>query len=278
MLLPSFRALRALVVLSHTGSAVAAAERLGVTASAISHLMAELERQLGAPLFADRRRGRLNAVGERLAQGCEPGFRTIDEAVAEIGRAHASIRISTLSSFAMLWLIPRLHRLREKLPRVDILISTDTRVVDLATEPFDCVIRWVPEQRHWRSLAHTMLFREELIKVASPRLAVAPVPRLIARSRPEDDQAFGEDAPAAGVTVFETRGQMIEAAIAGLGVAIIDRHLVQDALAAGHLVQLGTERVERPGGYVFAARPDALLDRNLRILRDWLLAEVALTS
>jgi len=276
MFSPSLRALRALVVLSHTGSAVAAAERLGVTASAVSHLMAELERQVGAPLFADRRRGRLNAAGERLVLGCEAGFRAIDQAVAEIGRAHASIRISTLSSFAMLWLIPRLPRLREKLPKVDILISTDTRAVDLATEPFDCVIRWVPERRSWRSLSHTMLFREELIKVASPRLTAEPAPRLIARSRPEDSESFGEDAPAAGVTVFETRGQMIEAAIAGLGVAIIDRHLVQGSLAAGHLVQVGSKRVERPGGYVFAAREEALMDRNLRVLRDWLLEEVRL--
>ena len=275
MLSPSLRALRVLVELTRSGSAQVAAERLGVTASAISHLMAELERQVGTPIFADRRRGRLNAAGERLVHGCETGFRAIDQAVAELGRADANIRISTLSSFAVLWLIPRLHRLRVLLPKVDILISTDVRAVDLATEPFDCVIRWVGENPVWRSLSHTLLFREQLIKVASPRLQSGAPTKLVARSRP-DWESFCEDEDEKGVMVFETRGQMIEAAIAGLGVAVIDRHLVQRSISAGHLVQVGRKTVERPEGYEFAARPEALLDRNLRVLRDWLLEEVRL--
>lgn len=278
--LPSLRALKALVEVARSGSAVGAANRLGISASAVSHSLAELEAQLGAPLFSDRRRSMLNDKGKRLAQRLEPAFQSIEMAVEDFRAGHAAIRLSTLSSFAMLWLIPRLARLRQRLPEVDILISTDTRMVDLATEPYDCVIRWAGPRTDWRGLEHHLLFKEQLIRVASPRLAgQSPLPRLTARSRPGDWQLFEPgDSPQAAATMFETRSQMIEAAIAGLGAAVIDRHLVNGSLTAGHLVQLGPECLDCPEGYVFAARPSALDSINLRKFRSWLLEESSSTA
>lgn len=270
----SLRALKALVETARAGSAAAAAHRMGISASAISHSLSELEAQLGAPLFADRRRAQLNEKGQQLVRQLEPAFQNIDLAVDAFRTAHSAIRLSTLSSFAMLWLIPRLPRLRQRLPAVDILISTDTRLVDLATEPYDCVIRWVGERADWRGLEHHLLFHEQLIQVASPRLSGPALPRLMAKSRPGDAALFSQSpASASGGTMFDTRGQMIEAAIAGLGIAIIDRHLVSRALAAGHLVQIGDQTLDRPEGYAFAARPTAMEDHNLRLFRTWLLEE-----
>jgi len=273
---PSLRALKALMEVARSGSAVAAANRLGVSASAISHSLSELEGQLGGPLFIDRRRGQLNEKGQQLVQRLEPAFQSIDMAVADFRSTQTAIRLSTLSSFAQLWLIPRLPRLRQRLPAVDILISTDTRQIDLTTEPYDCVIRWSGPRADWRGLDHHLLFHERLIQVASPHLlrTPGPYPRLTAHSRPDDWRLFtGEAQSAAAVTMLETRGQMIEAAIAGLGVAIIDRHLVSGALAAGHLVRLGEQCLDRPEGYVFAARPAAMESLTLRKFRSWLLEE-----
>jgi|GEM_PF-2664806 len=269
------RYLQILLELSRAGTAAAAARRLGVTASAVSHAVAELEKQLGGPLFADRRRSLLNDKGRALVERLAPAFQSIEMAVSDFRAAHASIRLSTLSSFATMWLIPRLPRLRRQLPEVDILISTDTRPVDLTSEPYDCVIRWAGPQADWRGLQHHLLFKERLIRVASPRVSrQSPLPRLSARSRPGDWALFDKDEASGAATMFETRAQMIEAAVAGLGAAVIDRHLVAAALSAGHLVQLGPETVERPEGYVFAARPAALESLSLRKFRNWLLEEI----
>jgi LysR family glycine cleavage system transcriptional activator len=277
---PSLRSLRALAEVSRTGSAAAAASHLGITASAVSHLLADLERQLGGSIFVHRRGAELNETGKKLAHSLDAAFASIDQAVADARRPSSAIRLSTLSSFALLWLIPRLERLRRILPAVDILISTDTRVVDLAHEPFDCAIRWLPSSRELPGLESTILFHEQLIQVASPRLtgAEGSLPRLLARSRPDDWAFFDETPRIKGATMFETRGQMIEAAIAGLGVAVIDRHLVTGALAAGHLRRIGDCQIERPEAYAFVARRAALESPPIRVLRKWLVEEAKLAE
>ncbi len=284
---PSLKALRVFLEVVRAGGYGAAAARIGVTPSAVSHLVAALDAEFGGQLFEDRRRARLSERGARLAARLEPAFSAIDHAVAETRAPRAAIRLSTLSTFAVLWLVPRLGALRARLPDVDILISTDTRPVDLVAEPFDCAIRWAARPPEAPGLLALPLFRETLVVVANPRLLaggigdVAALPRLAARSRPGDWDlilaARGEAgrAPAGGVTVFETRGQMLEAAVAGLGAAVIDLTLVGASLAAGHLALAAPERVERPEAYHFLCRREALGERPLRILHDWLKGEAS---
>lgn len=281
---PSLKSLRVLLEVQRAGGYAAAAERLGVTPSAVSHLIAALDAEFGGTLFEDRRRARLSPRGLRLVERLAPAFQSIEHAVGDYRARRAAIRVSALSSFAVLWLIPRLGRLRERLPEVDILVSTDTRAVDLAAEPFDCAIRWAVRPPAAPGLACLTLFNERLVVVASPRLLqrrearIAELPRLQARSRAGDWALFltPEEAaatPAGGVTEFDTRSQMIEAAVAGLGAAVIDRHLAAQSLAAGHLVEVGGRALEQPVAYHFLCRRAALDERPIRVFRDWLAAE-----
>ncbi|HIP77690.1 MAG TPA: LysR family transcriptional regulator [Kiloniellaceae bacterium] len=281
---PSLKALRVLLEVRRSGSYATAAQRLGVTPSAVSHMIAALDAELGGTLFEDRRRARLSPRAERLVDSLEPAFQAIAHAVGQYRAQRASIRVSTLSSFAVLWLIPRLGRLRARLPNVDILVSTDLRPVDLNAEPFDCAIRWAEQPPEAAGLVTLPLFRESLAVVAGPRLlegrgdgSVAALPRLMARSRLDDWSLFlGDDdagEPAGGITVFETRSQMLEAAVAGLGAAVIDLSLAEQSLAAGHLVDIGGRAVEQPVGYHFLCRRTALDERPLRVFRDWLVEE-----
>lgn len=282
---PSLKSLRALLEVHRSGSYAAAAGRLGVTPSAVSHLIAALDTELGGALFEDRRRARVSARGLRLVEGLEPAFQAIDHALGQFRAQRASIRVSALSSFAVLWLIPRLGRLRARLPNVDILVSTDTRPVDLAAEPFDCAIRWAKESPRGPGLVSLPLFTETLAVVASPRLlegraepSTEGLPRLKARSRMEDWSLFAKERESAAavdssVTVFETRSQMLEAAVAGLGAAVIDLHLAGQSLAAGHLVAIGDRRVARPERYTFLCRRSVAEERSIRIFRDWLAEE-----
>ncbi|MCO6419356.1 LysR substrate-binding domain-containing protein [Siccirubricoccus sp. KC 17139] len=278
------RALRAFVEVVRRRGIAPAARVLGVSPSAVSHLLRELEAGLGTSLFRPgSRRGALTEAGERLFAGIGDAFDRIDRAVAELGRRGGEVRVSTLSSFATLWLVPRLPRLQAALPGLRVLIATETRVVDLAAEPFDCAIRW--GMGDWPGLSVAKLVPEVLVAVAGPGLLagregapdLAALPRIAARSRPEDWPlllaAMGRREEAAPGLVFETRALAVRAAIAGLGAAVVDRGLVADALAAGHLVQVSPVTVARPEAHFFVARPEALREKAVRGFRDWLVAE-----
>lgn len=282
MSIPSLRALRAFAEVARAGSLTEAARHLHVSPSAVSHLLRGLEGALGFALFAGRGPGApLSEPGARLARRLGGAFEAIDLAVDEARHRSGDVRVSALTSFSTLWLVPRLPRLQALHPDIRLLLATGTRPVDLAAEPFECAIRW--GRGTWPGLAATLLFRERPVVVANPRLlaehgSVAALPRLAARSREQDwplaaaGLGLQDTAP---VLTFETRALAVQAAIAGIGATVVDRHLVADLLAAGMLAEVApSPAVDRPEGHHFVALPEALRDRHVRAFRDWLVAEV----
>ena len=280
---PSLRALRAFAEVCRAGGVAPAARAPGVSPSAVSHLIHELERTLDVALLAapGRPGAALTEAGERLRRGIDGAFGAIDAAVADAVRRTGEVRVSALSTFSELWLMPRLGRLQAARPEMRLLLATETRVADLATEPYDCAIRNGPGV--YPGLEVTLLFRERLVAVASPRLmgeepCLAKLPRIAARVRPKDwprllvEAGLPRDATPA--LVVETRALAVRAALAGLGATVIDCHLVEDLIATGMLalVAPGTA-VDLPDGFFFVARSEKLRDRCVRDLRDWLVAE-----
>jgi LysR family transcriptional regulator, glycine cleavage system transcriptional activator len=281
MSIPSLRALRAFAEVARSGSLAEAARTLHVSPSAVSHLLRDLEAALGFALFAGRGPGApLSEPGARLARRLGGAFDTIDRAVDEARHRSGDVRVSALSSFLTLWLVPRLPRLQARHPDMRLLLATGIRPVDLAAEPFECAIRW--GRGGWPGLAATLLFHERPVVVANPRLlaehgSVATLPRLAARTRETDwplvAAALGL-ADTAPVLTFETRALAVQAAIAGIGATVVDRHLVADLLAAGMLAEVELEPpVDRAEAHYFVALPEALRDRHVRAFRDWLVAE-----
>ncbi len=279
---PSLRALRAFAEVARAGSLAEAARSLHVSPSAVSHLLRDLEISLGFALFAGRGPGApLSEHGTRLARRLAGAFDTIDLAVDEARHRSGDVRVSALTSFSTLWLVPRLARFQSQHPDVRLLLATGTRPVDLRTEPFECAIRW--GRGIWPGLAATLLFRERPVVVANPRLLaehgpMAALPRLAARSRDADWSLAAEALglpDIAPVLTFETRALAVQAAIAGIGATVVDRHLVADLLAAGMLAEVApAHAVDRPEGHYFVALPEALRDHHVRAFRDWLAAEV----
>jgi LysR family glycine cleavage system transcriptional activator len=282
MSIPSLRALRAFAEVARAGSLAEAARRLHVSPSAVSHLLRDLEAALGFALFAGRGPGApLSEPGSRLARRLGGAFEAIDLAVDEARHRSGDVRVSALTSFSTLWLVPRLPRLQAQHPDMRLLLATGTRPVDLAAEPFECAIRW--GRGTWPGLAATLLFRERPVVVANPRLlaehgSVAALPRLAARSREQDwplATAWLGLKDTAPVLTFETRALAVQAAIAGIGATVVDRHLVADLLAAGMLAEVApSPAMDRPEGHYFVALPEALRDRHVRAFRDWLVTEV----
>jgi len=173
---PSARALSALSHLASLGSLTEAAEQLGVTRSALSHRIAELEKGLGVALV--RKAGRklvLTEDGERLLASVGDALERIEAAVKPFQRDRGEIRLSTVTTFASHWLIPRLADFQARHPRIEVTISTTTRAVDLGREDVDAAIRH--GRGTWKGLTSTLLFKETLMPIAAPSVAVRLRPR-----------------------------------------------------------------------------------------------------
>src|ERR1700748_590662 len=167
---PSAHALSALPLFATLGTLREAAEQLGVTRSALSHRIAELEKRLGVALV--RKSGRRIVVtedGGRPIGSMGDARDRIEAAVQPFRRDRGQIRLSTVSTFASHWLIPRIAGFQAKHPKIEVAILTTTRAVDLAGEEVDCAIRH--GRGGWKGVAATLLFRETLMPIASPAVA-----------------------------------------------------------------------------------------------------------
>ncbi|MFO1104752.1 MAG: DUF3008 family protein [Amaricoccus sp.] len=279
--LPSLRGLAALSALARLGRQEQAAAALGISRSALSHRIAELERELGVALVA--KQGRLAVVtedGQALLSAMGDALERIEAAVAPWQRRRRQIRLSTTSTFASNWLLPRLGDFRACHLDIDLVVTTTQRVVDLEREEVDCAIRHGLGQ--WDGVRAELLFRETLVPVARPgfwgaRAADWPVIR--ARSRFQDWTRWWRltgqrGAPRQDGLVVETRAQALEAALAGAGVVLTDRRYLDGPLAEARLAVLGPA-VALPEGSYFV--------RGLRLrnagpverMRRWLEAQVA---
>jgi DNA-binding transcriptional LysR family regulator len=280
---PSPRALTALSLFAMLGTLTEAAEQLGVTRSALSHRLAELEKQLGVTLV--RKAGRrivLTEDGERLLAGMGDALERIEAAVEPFRRDRGQIRLSTVATFASHWLIPRIAEFQTRHPQIEVVISTTTRSVDLGAEDMDCAIRH--GHGAWKGLAATLLFNETLMPVAAPELAArfAPgtrqswhnAPLIRARSRFADWSGWRKRDPGLATRrikwlTVETRAQALDAALAGAGVALTDMAYLPAAVAAGRLKMLAERPLHLQTGYYFVHAPKARNLHLLGLLRDW---------
>jgi DNA-binding transcriptional LysR family regulator len=278
-MLPSARALSALSLLARVGSLAAAAEQAGVTRSALSHRIAELEKSLGVALV--RKMGRkleLTEDGQRLLARMGDALDRIDAATAPFQRDRGQIRLSTVSTFASHWLLPRLADFQARHPRIEIALSTTTRPVDLGAEDVDCAIRH--GSGAWKGLASNLLFTETLMPVVAASRAGArsarawpKAPLIKARSRFIDwtywQKQHGKLRDPTWLTV-ETRAQALDAALAGAGIALMDMAYVGDHVEAGRLTMLAREPVRLATGYYVVHEPQVRNNpRALTVFRDW---------
>jgi LysR family glycine cleavage system transcriptional activator len=275
---PSLRALKAFAETVRTGSLAAASRPLNVTPSAVSHLLRELEQSLATTLFIGK--GRPTETADKLGRRLIAAFDAIDAALTDARHQAGDVRVSALSSFLTLWLVPRLTGFQSRHPDTRLLFSTGIRPVELSAEPYECAIRW--GRGGWPDVEATLLFRGRPVVVTNPRLLKTnprDLPRLAARTRPDDwpvvAGALGWwDLPP--TLTFETRALAVQAAIAGMGAAVVDRNLVADMLHTGLLAEIAPDKpVESEEGHWFVALPDRLRIRQVRQFRDWLIGQAA---
>jgi len=288
--LPSLNALRAFESAGRHLNLRAAAGELCVTPSALSHQIRGLEEQLDIKLFVRQRHGlELTAAGKSLLPQLSAAFIQLSEAIAGIRPVrHAGIlTVSMLSTFAMRWFIPRLHRFQQQHPNIEVRISTSIELVDFEQEDIDCAIR--SGRGEWANTRSLRLLDEQFSPVCSPALITSerPLARpddlakhtlLHSKLRPGDWQAWlsAEGVPGlrgAQQLQFETRNFAIAAAIRGLGIAIIDPLLVQEELKDGRLMQPFTHTMPTPSAYYLVWSDRRKDTAELNAFRQWLIEE-----
>lgn len=250
--IPSLSALQAFDAAARLLSFTRAAEELCLTQSAISRQIQSLEEATGTALF-DRAGNRLalTEAGQGYHAEIAPlldGLRNATLRLMAYKGSGGTLRLAVLPTLGMKWLVPRLPSFVRAHPEIQVELNTRTTPVDWQAEHFDAAIQ------HGRpavsGLAAIRLMGEELVVVASRDLAAAGevaldrVPLLQQITRPEgwarwfDARGIAHPDPHAGPR-FEQFSHVIQAAIAGLGLALVPRFLVEDELGLGQLRIVG---------------------------------------
>lgn len=170
--LPSISGLRALEAVDRLGSAVAAAEDLALTHSAVSRQLKTLQQQLGVTLFVRAGKGlRLTAAGRgyaRAVRGCLDDLAQASLQLRAAGERDA-LSIALPLTFGLHWMAPHLRDFMAARPGLHINQSTRSGPVDFATEPFDLAVHLGPADLP--GAAFLPLARNRLIPVAAPGFA-----------------------------------------------------------------------------------------------------------
>ena len=169
--LPPLRALQAFEAAARHHSFAAAATELGVTPTAISHQIRQLEEACGVKLFQRRPRPlMLTRAGAKLYPSLRDGFDALASAVASLAQedAQAPLRVTSPSAFASKWLVPQLPKWRATNPTVPLEIIGTDAVLDMRAGAADVAIRYARNPPP-DFVAHAV-FRDIYIPVCSPNL------------------------------------------------------------------------------------------------------------
>jgi LysR family glycine cleavage system transcriptional activator len=297
--IPPLAALRAFAAVARHGSFARAALALHVSTSAVSHQIRGLEATLGTSLLTRARNGTghsrtaVTAEGEALLRAVEATFAqlaTACEAVRERARgARPMLAISANGSVASMWLAPRLAAFAALHPSVQWQVRAIEEEPDMVREGLDLAI--LRSRRGNLAEGDRLLFSETVFPVCSPSLLPVDATQDLLRHNllQEDHGSSREKAwstwldllgmPARAkptIVRFDTFSAAIGAAVAGAGVALGRRPLIDFELSSGRLTRLFADR-SLPGSwdFVIRGRPDAVRDVHVAHLRDYLLVRPA---
>lgn len=249
--IPSNSALQAFEAAARHGSFARAAEELALTEGAVSRQIGRLEAFLGVALFERvGNRVRLAPSGTRYAvQVREILDRLERDSLYLMGQPieGASIDIAAIPTFATRWLIPRLKRFQDEHPNITVHIAERMEPFILAGSGFDAAIHF--EHPAWAGMHVHRLLEEVLVPVCSPALlagananiSLDELPRLHRRQNPDAWQLYAQEVgivlsnSAVGAR-YDLHSMLIEAALAGLGVALVPRLYIGAELEQGRLV------------------------------------------
>jgi len=289
--LPPLGSLRAFEAAARRESFKHAAAELGVTPTAISHQIRQLEAGLGVALFARQtRKVVLTAEGSALYPPLRQALDAMAEAVAAVKR-QPTRRVATLSAtvaFTAKLLVPRAASFRTLHPGWDLRLHASDDAIDLHAGEADAAIRY--GRGHYPGLTELPLLTDSFAPVCSPHTGIREPNDLLAATLIHFEWAVGNASmptwrawavrasirgldPEAGIT-FNDESSAIQAAIAGQGVALLSSALVAAELTSGALIQPFGPVLE--GLRYDLVYPSSAETRPaVAVLRSWVMSELA---
>lgn len=284
--LPPLRALEAFMRTVRLGSARAAAEEIGLSPSALSRRITNLEEFVGKKLFTRARQSmQLTDEGQAFYEAVNPHMEALARAVESQSDniALLRLRLGVLPMFGSQRLFPRLGELRKRHPLLHIDIDTAPHLEDRVGDTLDAAIilsRGPASGLHAVRLDHNLVHAicsKELARgvgnVVTPE-SMAKQTFLIHNELPESFAAWKkanslEEMDPVAIDHYDSGQLMLEAAAQGLGIAIMhDDHLRR--AGDNRLTNLPGTPVESPYSYWFVCKPVALESRPVRLFHDWL--------
>jgi LysR family glycine cleavage system transcriptional activator len=291
----SLRAVETFVVAARALSLTIAAKQLGLTTSAVSRRITDLEIELGHDLFQrHNRRIELTAAGARYLASVGEAIDRIHAGSEElrVDRGAKVVRLSAVPSFASSWLMPRLARFRQLRPDIDVELETNADLVDFSIGDVHAGLRF--GEGGWPGLVCDHLLDVEVAPVCAPDLA--PLSRKVT-AEALDRFTILSVVPVLGLwddwfkavgiggykpkrlKTFDNVQVLYEAAAAGMGLALGGTHLIEPYLDAGRLTQpFDAPAVTSRSRWYLVYRPR---DRNwppLRALSEALFGEAAMET
>ena len=285
--LPPLNPLRAFEAAARHRSFTQAADELCVTQGAISRSVRTLENFFGVPLFERTGHGLApTEKSEKLAASLTDIFGQLNDATSAFvgSRSSPILTIWCYTSFAIGYLIPHLPDFQLHHPEFKVRLVSASDNIDLSQDQIDVRIRY--GRGHWKEYDNTLLFREELRPVCSPRLldpAKAPYDVSALRNftllhqdlRRKDWPEWLALAGAPDLTprdnlMFDELSVAYQAAIAGLGVVIAQRAYFRNELETGRLFEPFETVLSRDLGYYLTVPHDRRVTPQVVAFRDWL--------
>lgn len=290
---PSMSELHAFMTAARLGSFTLAADHLCVTQGAVSRAIARLEAHFGQPLMRRNAHGlTLTDTGRKLYEGGLAPLQAIEALSAELRADNRRLRLTLASvpTLASAWLVPRLPDFHRRHPDIELGFAAYRRNEDFSgATPDAAILSGVAGQ--WPGWQADYVIGREMVVICSPaRLAARrasglwdrPIgllgEPLLYHSNGPDNWARWFDA--AGVqrdaitlsSGFEQVSILVRAVMADMGIAVLQRCLVQDDLQAGHVVSPFPDlRIAIARGYHLCAPPQRRDHYALACFRDWLL-------
>lgn len=293
-LLPSASALVVFEAAGRHENFSRAAEELSMTQAAVSYAVRTLETQLGVLLFHRSHRAvALTETGARFHADVSAGLARIQKSAEQIrakGR-ETNVTLSASSAFGSMWVLPRIPKLREELPDIDLRIHASVRDLELDEEGIPLGIRG-GDPAAWPNYHAALLAPEIVTAVASPafieshgmpktfvelaqlRLIHLEEPARVACDWREWFASAGHEyRPQSRPLTINDYVLVIQAALAGEGVALGWQHLIERQVTSGALVPV-SDHVLKTGSDFYIVWPKSReLSLPARKVRDWLLAE-----
>ncbi|MBV7393229.1 LysR substrate-binding domain-containing protein [Mameliella sediminis] len=288
--LPNLNALRVLAEVAESGSFTTAAERLGVTQSAVSKQIAALEAELGQPLFLrHHRRVEITAFGSEVANVARAAFDRMADGLVAVSRDRPrQIRLVGDADFLLLWLNPRLARFESAHPDIRLNLVAQVGMNLPQDGDYDIALIW--GEGLWPGCRFEPILRNHVFPVAAPdyaeRTGRQDMPDLsdLRESELIHDQtrfwwsavmrSVGGQAPGADAgRLYNLSALCLEAAACSDGVTIGDEVSTRGYLESGRLCCPWPVRLPSHHAYYLVRPSDTRDSDEVTAFRHWLLQE-----